>query len=390
MQAILTVYKKELRDMFRDKRVRRTTLLMPSVTIFIFVFLFGFIDSAVSTPSNVKIHYVTGCQPDVIDYLKSSQVTLIEVPSVDKGEELIKSGDARLVLEVLPNPAAPGTFLANAYFNPKQELSMTALQTLERTLPKLNEKSLDVVLKAKGIPASAGKRYQMSPQEVQVGGKSAANSMTVALLPYLIIIWAFMGGINIATELVAGEKDKNTLETLLISPATRTQIAMGKYLSLATICMICSCSSFIALFISQHFELGGKMFGASIGLNPVSVLLMLVVLVPTVAFFASLLLAISSYAKNPREAQGYLSGISMLVTLPALFSQFIGYTDLGSKTWIYTIPVLNAAVNLRQILLVQFNPLGYAITLVISLALAAIGIRAAVSLFNRESVLARV
>jgi sodium transport system permease protein len=389
MQEIFIVFKKELRDMFRDKRVRTTTLIMPSVTVLLVVFLLGFIDSAISTPSNVKIHVVKGCPAEVEKSLRGAKLDIIEVPSLAEGEKMIKKEDARLVLDVEPNPAASGTYFANAYYNPKQDISSIALQHVAGQIQLLDIAHIDTLLSAKHIPLQALVHYQFVQKEVQVGGKSSTNAMTAQILPYLIIMWAFYGGMSIATELVAGEKEKNTLETLLISPVTRTQIALGKYLSLMLVCLTCSCSSFVAIFIAKSIR-GSGAFAIGQGLTLESVCMLILVLIPTVALFASMLLAVSSFAKNPREAQTYLAGMSALVVLPAMFSQFIGFTDFGSKTWIYAIPVLNAAMNLRQILLAQFSPLGFAMTLAISLVLAAIGIKIAVTLFNRESVLARI
>ncbi len=390
MQYVITVFKKELRDMFRDKRVRRTIFIMPIFTVLLVVMLFGFLDNVTSKPSSIKIDYVHGTPQEVVTALQAGKVSLEEVPSVEEGNRLIQAGKARMVLDVAPNPKAPGTYLAELHFDSKQESSVIASKVSEQILDALNKALALQALSANGIPASTLTKYQPKEDDVLVGGKTGASSFAISIMPYLIIMWAFYGGISFATELVAGEKDKNTLETLLISPATRSQIAMGKFLSLAVICLTCSCMSVVALGIAPYLSSGNKMFALDMSLTPLSGLLILLVMLPTVGLFASLLLAISSYAKNPREAQGYLAGISTLVVMPAMFSQFIGYTDYASKTWIYAIPVLNAAVNLRQILQAQFNPLGFTITLVISLVLAGIGIRTAVWFFNRESVLARV
>lgn len=388
MQYVFTVFKKELRDMFRDKRVRRTIFFMPVFTVLLVVGLFGFLENVTSQPSNIKIDYVKGTPQEVVDALRKDNVTLNEVPTVAEGKKLIQEGKARLVLEVVPN--LDGTYLANEYHDPKQEISMIATGETDKVLTKLDTQDSMALLAAKGISPSALAKYVPTKATVLVGGKAGASSFAISIMPYLIIMWAFYGGISFATELVAGEKDKNTLETLLITPATRTQIALGKFLSLAVICLTCSGMSIVALGLAPYLSSGNKMFALDMSLSPLSALLIALVLIPTVLFFASLLLAISSFAKNPREAQGYLAGISTLVVMPAMFSQFIGYTDYASKAWIYAIPVLNAAVNLRQILQAQFNPLGFVITLVMSLALAGIGIRTAVWFFNRESVLARV
>jgi sodium transport system permease protein len=106
--------------------------------------------------------------------------------------------------------------------------------------------------------------------------------------------------------------------------------------------------------------------------------------------FASLLLTFSTYAKNPREAQSYISLASFIVVVPAAFSQLIGLTDAGSQNWVNFVPVLNAANNIRNALLGKPDWPGTAITVLVSGAIAAVLVSIVVKLFNREQVLTRV
>ena len=132
------------------------------------------------------------------------------------------------------------------------------------------------------------------------------------------------------------------------------------------------------------------MFKDGFGVTPLAVATIILLLLPLVAMFGSVLIAISSYARNPREAQTYLALVNFVVILPAVFSQVIGLTDLASKLWINAVPVLNSANNIRNALLGKTDWLGVAITFGVSTVLAGIAIWAAVYLFNREEVLIRV
>lgn len=381
--------------MFRDKRVRNVAFVMPSLIIVMLMFLLGFLQDRVSEPSNIKLYIVSGMPGEIQKELKDSKAQVFEINSVNEGKELIQEGKANIVL------AASGSFrnIANgkqveldAYYDPKKELSKVDLEAVRSDVNEVNKADTDKVLSAKGISEAEAEPFKFAQKEVVVGGTNAASELIVSLLPYLIVIWAFYGGMSIATELVAGEKDKNTLETLLISPATRTQIAIGKFLSLCVVCLVSSLSSFIGLIIVEYSHMGitQKLFPHGLGLTPESALLILLVLLPTVGLFAAILLAISTYAKNPREAQTYLAGVSFLVLMPAMCSQFIGYTDFANSSWLYLIPVLNTATVIRQALQSQVNVSGMATCIALSLILAAIGIKAAVHLFNREAVLVRI
>ena len=195
-----------------------------------------------------------------------------------------------------------------------------------------------------------------------------------------------------AADMVAGEKDKNTLETLLITPVGRNQIVLGKVLALAVVCFLSSFSCVVGLLLASVLKLPGseEMFKNGFGVTPIAAGTIILLQLPMVAMFASILIAISSYARNPREAQTYLALVNFVVILPAVFSQVIGLTDLGSKLWINAVPVLNSANNIRNALLGKTDWLAVAITFGVSAVLALIGIWIAVFLFNREEVLIRI
>lgn len=132
------------------------------------------------------------------------------------------------------------------------------------------------------------------------------------------------------------------------------------------------------------------MLQGGLGIGWPAALITLVVLLPTVAMFASLLLTFSTFAKNSREAQSYISLASFVVVVPAAFSQLIGLTDAASQRWVNFVPVLNTANNIRNALLGKPDWSGTAITFLVSGAIAAVLILIVVRLFNREEVLTRV
>lgn len=116
----------------------------------------------------------------------------------------------------------------------------------------------------------------------------------------------------------------------------------------------------------------------------------LLVMIPTVALFAAALIAVSSYAKNTREAQTYLSIGSIAVAMPTVMSQFLGFTEFGSTRAINFIPILNASASVRNALTGTLDATGLLITTGVSTAIALIGITIAIKLCNREEVLLRV
>jgi len=255
----------------------------------------------------------------------------------------------------------------------------------------LNQHVLAKYLATFPVSPSTVSPYKPVPENVRANKPGGVSDILVGFLPYLIVIWAFFGGMNIAGDLVAGEKEKQTLETLLITPLTRTQVVMGKLLALAAICLTSSMASLLGLGIYAILKPKGSelILANGLGISAMTILLTLVLLIPLVILFASLLILASSYAKNVREAQTYLGLGSFVVMLPAIFSQFIGFTDYGRTVWIHFVPVLNTANNLRMILQGKPDFAGIGYTVVTGLILGGIATVVVVWMFNREELLVR-
>lgn len=394
MNPTLHIYLKELREMFRDKRVRSGALFWPIAMIVMFLMLFGFLASTLSKPENLKVHVVKG-EGALAEAFKKAKLNVQTVDSMAAGEQLIRDGKARVVM-ALPNDSELGNAGTQPVkvvvaFDPKDQKSQITLAAVRKVFGEMNQEVVKQVLVSRGVSSEMSEPVRVEEKPVKVG-EGGANDFVVGMLPYLIVIWAFYGGMSIVSDLVAGEKERATLETLLISPVSRTSIALGKFLALATVCLISSLSSIVGLLVVDvlNLPITRPILEDGMGLNAVSFAVILAVLLPTVALFAALLVAISTYARNIREAQTQTTLLSFVVILPAVFSQFIGFTDFGSERWVSLVPVLNAATTIRNAVLGKFDGVGLLLTLGSSAVLAALAIAFAVRMFQREEVLVRV
>ncbi|MEA2552620.1 MAG: sodium transport system permease protein [Fimbriimonadaceae bacterium] len=393
-QALL-VYTKEAREMLRDKRVRSSALFGPFFLVFIMMMSFGTLIEKIKKPSFIKVHVVrSNVANPFVEALRKSNATVIEVGSLDEGRRLIQDGKASIILQFQDNykellsKGQPTTI--QAVYDSKEQRSEVALSVMQRMVSEQNKKTLEALMETKGLPAAFAAPVQIKSEDATRA--KGTNELLLALLPYLIVFWAFIGGVSAASDLVAGEKERNTLETLLITPVPRTKLVWGKFLALATLCFMSSLSGLAAVYVAAYSHLPGMdtMFKNGSGLEPAAVAAIILVLIPTVLFFASVLIAISTYAKNTREAQTYLSLTSLLVSFPALASQFIGFSDAASARWISLIPVLNASAAVRSALIGKLDATTVLLTTGTSAVLAIISIVVAVRLFNREEVLLRV
>lgn len=399
MNWTLIVFKKEWREMLRDKRVKRAMIFGPVFSVAIMMMLFGVIFSSVAKATKTSVYVVKGPRDtavtDFLSLLDKGGMKIIDIDSVETAKQGIKKGDIRLALDfgtgMAESLAQPKPFVFNAYFDPQEQKAQIALSVIEKVSEVKGEGILKGILKEKGVDESFVKPLSVKRNEVKVG-ESSSSQFLVQLLPYFIVIWAFFGALSSASDIVSGEKERQTLETLLISPAPRNQIAIGKLLALIAASLTATSMAVLSIFLMYYLKLDflKQMFEKGLGLTLSGLLVIIITLLPTCALFGSILLAITSYAKNTREAQTYLSQASMFVTMPAAFSQIIGFTDFAQSRLVYTIPILNTANVIRNALMGRYDVVGIAITMSIGAVLASIAVWYSVKLFNRESILSRI
>lgn len=386
---------KELMEMKRDKRVVTSALMMPILLIFVFLFLFGMIQKSVTKQESIELHVVSASKdhPIVRAFEQSGKFKIKEISSLDQGEKLVRDGKARIALSFSPFPPAdpnnPSVVLAR--YDASEVKSEVALRVIEGVVEGVNKKSLETVLAAKSIPKVAAEPFKVEAKKVEIK-EALGTSMILAMIPYLIVLWAFYGGMGIVGDMIAGEKEKQTLETLLISPVNRAEVALGKFMALALLCLISSLTVLVGILIigKLNLPLTRGLFPQGVSISLASLGAIFAVLVPLVALFAAGMIAVSTYAKNTREAQTHLTLMSFLVLLPAVFGQLVGITDIGKSVAVKFVPVLNSSTTIRNALLGKLDGFDIAAAAGINLVLAAIALWIAVMLFRKESVLTRV
>lgn len=391
MKGMWHIYKKETREMMRDKRVRSAALFMPMILVFGILMLFGFLTNTIAKPENLKLHCVNASHP-LAEALKKGKVTIIPIESTEVGEKMIREGKAKLVLVFPKDKDINGVIRIEALYDKKEERANVSLAQVQGLFRESGKLALEQILVAKGLPKEVAEPIKIDEKPIVIGSPESANSFLVQLLPYMIVIYAFYGAMGIVSDLVAGEKEKLTLETLLISPVSRVEIALGKFLALAQVSLISSVSALLGVVICgvANLPITRLVFANGLGLTIESVLVTILALIPTAGFFSGIMLAVSTYAKNSREAQTYLTLLSTVILIPAMMSQVIGYLDFANTLGMYFIPVLNTSAVIRSALQGKVEALPVIITIVISLGLALVSMLVAVRLFKREEVLIRV
>lgn len=390
MNNILLIFKKEFLELRRDKRTFYSAILGPVFLIYLMLTSLSFVEKSFSGAKSQRLHVVRSVEenPFVESLRKVPEIQIISVDSVEAGRKLIEKGDARVLLTG-GSKAEGAPIELTAIFDPDELKAKVLLGMLSETVDKTNDARVTQLLDAANVSKADREPIHLNKEPIskkpQTGGDTLAG-----FLPYLIVIWAFYGAFGNASESVAAEKEKQTLETLLIAPVKRREVALGKFLTLFSISLTSCLVSILTISILGPTIASKSMFPGGFHISAAATITSIAAIVPLSAMFAGLLLAVSAYARNARECQTFLTLLSFVVLIPAVFSQFIGFTDFAHARWVSFVPVLNAATVLRQALLDKIDPTGVVITILVSSVLAFLGVWLAVRMFEREKILVRV
>jgi len=228
-------------------------------------------------------------------------------------------------------------------------------------------------------------KKNLAPQE-KMGG-----FMLAMFLPYMIIILAMTGAMYPAIDLTAGEKERGTLETILVTPVSRLDIATGKFLTVltASLITIILATTSMSLTASFGFAKIGQFASeqqTQFSISPLSIILLLVLMFPIACLFSSALLSIALMAKSYKEAQSYITPLMFVVIFPAMISFLPGF-ELDWR--LVFIPIVNVSLAAKEILMGTYK-WGFIVLIFISTFIyAGFSIFVTKRLFEKEEVLFR-
>jgi sodium transport system permease protein len=391
------VFRKELKEFVRDRRVLYSAVLGPLVLEVFIILLFGYLSTSFTRDFAHKVIVENSrfAEPFLSEMTESKKFEIVELKPGISIEEALAQKQGRLAIsfpenfnELFETGQSPEVRVT---YDPNEETALISLAAIKEVYSSFASKYSLERMTALNIDARTLLPFVLVEDKLPVE-KPFAGAWLVGFLPYLIVIWAFYGGFSIVGDLVAGEKERGSLETLLITPVTRQAIAFGKFCALGSVSLASCISALAGVLIMgvAPIPMTQKLFESGLSLSPASIFAIAVTIIPLVMFFAGILLAVSTFARNQREVQSYLSLLSFVVLIPAIFSQIIGYTDIAGKAWVNLIPILNSASVMRDALLNRVDWSNLGLTSAVSVILAIGGLWLAVKLFTKEKVLMRV
>jgi sodium transport system permease protein len=223
-------------------------------------------------------------------------------------------------------------------------------------------------------------------EEVNVATRRRMGGFVISrFLPMLMVFMILVGALYPSIDMTAGEKERGTLETILTSPATKSEIVLGKFLTVSLIALITgllNLGSMMATFAFGIFS--GVSEAIQINIPASYMLVMLICMIPLAIFFSGVMMAISSFARSFKEAQNLVTPFYIIATLPAMISSIPGIRLDGF--WL-TFPIANVVLLFKELMLGILSWPHIVGVFFSTTFFASIAIFAAIKLFGREEVL---
>ena len=220
--------------------------------------------------------------------------------------------------------------------------------------------------------------------------KETIGKAVGGLIPYMLVIFIFLGAMYPAIDLGAGEKERGSLETLLSSPATKFEITVGKLMVVSLAGMVSGLISVIGISVPFYFigNIPDQIKSTVLEIiSPFIIVSVIILMIPIAIFFASMLLSISFYARSFKEAQSLMGPLNIIIIVPLMLTLGPGI-EIDHITAL--IPLINVGLLTKEILAGSAQPIYFIETLSSLLFFAAIGIRFSVYWFNKENTIFRV
>ncbi|MDE7379843.1 MAG: ABC transporter permease [Clostridia bacterium] len=357
MKSILTIIKKELARFFKDTRLCVTAIILPGRMIFAMYSLLGtIINSMVESGEDTKCTvYIEGLA-DVQSSPYSQVFDLKEYDTAEKADEALKAGELDLVI-IYPAEEAQKIQI---YYNSAETKSQTAYAIAVQMLATYS--GIDIA-----------------------DADSTAKMVLKIVVPMVLLMLLFSGCMAVAPESIAGEKERGTIATLLVTPIKRSSIAIGKIAALSLIALLSGLSSAVGLMLSLPKLAGAEGAGMSLALYGFGhYAAILAVVLSTVLILVTLIAIISAFAKSVKEASGLVVPLMILVMLCGLFSMFAsGVPSIG----LYFIPVFNSALAISSVLSGAISGAAIAITVCVNVAFAALLVFLLTLMFKSERIM---
>lgn len=391
MRFVLTVLRKELRENLRDRRSVISALILSAVLTPLVVALL--VNLTVRRGQNqdnqpVTLAVVHGERaPNLLADLRQYRIDVVAVDLDDSAARAaVRHQLRRIVLAIPDNYASqlaqglPAPVLL--YTDSSDAAGAADVGRVRAVLGRHASEIARLRLMARGLDPTV--LSAIAIQDVDVATPTSRSVLILGAFTVLILMSMLMGGLHVALDATAGERERGSLEPLLTVPVRREHLIYGKILAACVFMLlaltVCACAMAVAL---RHAGL--ERLGMNENMNPLTVLELIACCAPLAPLSASLMTIVAAFTRSYREAQTYVGLILLIPTLPLVFASTLG---LRPSPWLMMVPSLSQHFMVTGLLRAEPVPALYAVLSVsVSLALGAVAAYAAGRLYHREALL---
>lgn len=395
--AAFVVFKKELTRFFGDRRLLFTTVILPGLIIFLMYTVMGqamsstlntddstFNIAAVNMPSSVESCFesdrynITDISVNDVDYIReeisNKEYQLCVVFPEDFDETLMNytGKDSR---KEVPN--------VEIYYNSSDIQSSNAYGEAAAVLSGIEENVSNVFDINRLDSPDDENIYDVASDE------EASGMLFAMILPMILMVMMYSSCVSFSVESIAGEKERGTIASLLITPTPRNQIIIGKVLALSVMALLSGLSSFLGTMLSMPM-LVGSMEDAVGGISAeyyvfTDYLWLILIILSTIILFVTLISVLSTLAKTVKEASSLVMPLMIIVMLVSFGSMY--GTEAKSELYWYMFPVYNSVQSMVGIFSFNASPINIGVTILVNLLFSTVGLFALTKMFNNENIM---
>ena len=388
MKEILIVARKELIDAFRDGKGMAAALFYPLLGPLLLLALFFVIGQTVGAEADGRLELaVAGAEnaPALVEFLRQNDVKITAAPADPRAAVL--AGDLPLVLEVGSSFAAALAAGRPADITLIVDTSRQAGSvTVERARELLDEFSAQTA-------AARLQAQNLDPQLIQplnvadldVATEQSRASVFLNLAPYFIIFALFLGGAGIAIDTTVGERDRRSLEPLLLTGVPRSRLVLGKMLAALALTLLVVVETLLAFALVLNLIPTLGLIDLPVSFPPLAITLVFLIIAPVMLLAVALQMIIATVSSSFKEAQSYLMFLPLIPALPGMFLAFL---PVKPELWNMLIPTFGQQLLINQVVRGEVPSMtnlliSAGITVAVGVALTLLVLR----LYQREQVL---
>ena len=386
LARVLAVARKEIVDIARDRRSALLTLT-PAIAGPLFLVLMLHLVATQSDKSRELRLPVAGREhaPALIAFLERQQVSIVPAPA--NYEERVREGDLDVVLDIDPQFGAdvangkPG--IVRLVYDRSRDRARAAIDRTEALLRAFNREWGRARLLLRGVSPDVANPLSLDARDVAT--PQSSGSIVLFLVAYYGLFASLIGGMAMALDATAGERERASLEPLLATPARPLELAGGKWLAVAAFDTLVVLLTLIGFYLTLRFApLPAVGIPFLFGLT--ELLRFIVVLLPLIALVAAALLYVGARGRTQKEAQANVSLILTIVAIVPLLPMFLQRKE---PAWLALVPVSGQYSLLSRALRGEALPSAdLAMSWAVSVALAVVALLLFARLLSRESILA--